>query len=126
MKESLAKRSKKGGKKNNGRKNRNGRNKKDVKKMLLETPLKSLVRQALLLPPDARLRLKVKGRRRRKSEDNVWGIRDAMTKTNLLFTAWDGFSNGTEPFTTENNVIDISLPYCSNGVNNFDYKQCHS
>ena len=125
MKESRAKRSKKGGKKNNGRKNRNGRNKKDVKKMLLETPLKSLVRQALLLPPDARLRLTIKGRRR-KSEDNVWGIRDAMTKTNLLLTAWDGFSNGTEPFSPENNIIDISLPYCSNGVNGSHYMQCHS
>ena len=127
MKESRAKASKKGGKKNKGSKNRNGRNKKDVKKILLDAPLKTLVRQALLLPPDARLRFTMKGRkRRRNSEDNLWGIRDAMTKTNLMFTAWDGFSNGTEHFTSNNNVIDISLPYCSNGVNSSHYMQCHS
>ena len=120
MKESRAKASKKAGKKNNGRKNRNGKNKKDAKKILLDTPLQTLVRQALLLPPDARLRFTMTGRRRRNSEDNVWGIRDAMTKTNLMFTAWDGYSNGTEPFTSENNVIDISLPYCSNGVSTSD------
>ena len=116
MKESRAEVSKNGGKKHKGGKNRNGRNKKDAKKALLDEPLQTLVRQALLLPPDAMLRFTIKGRRRRNSGDNVWGIRDAMTKTNLMFTAWDGFSNGTDQFTSENNVIDISLPYCSNGV----------
>ena len=121
MNESREKASKKGGKKQKGIKNRNGRYKKDAKTILLDAPLKTLVRQALLLPPDARLRFSMKGRRRRNSDDIVWGIRDAMTKTNLMFTAWDGFSNGTEQFTLENNVIDISLPYCSNGVNRTDY-----
>ena len=116
-KDSQGKTSKKDGKKNKGRKNRKPEDKKDRRKMALDSPLKTFVRQALLLPPDARLRFTMK-ETRRKSEDKVWGIRDAMTKTNLMFTAWDGFSNRTELFTSEKNVIDINLPYCSNGVSN--------
>ena len=107
--------SKEGRQRNNKRKNRNGKNNKNTKKIILDEPLETYVRQALLLPPNARLRFTLNGRRRR-SEDNVWGIRDAMTKTNLVFTAWDGSSNGTETFAVENNLIDVSLPYCSNGV----------
>ena len=107
--------SKAGLKRNNKRKNRNRKNEKDAKKITLDEPLKTYVRPTLLLPPDARLRFTLNGRQRR-SEDTVWGIRDAMTKTNLMFTAWDGFSNGTETFATDNNLLDVSLPYCSNGV----------
>ena len=118
--ETKNKNSKQSGRRSKQRKNKRNKNKNDKRRNVLEKPLETFNRQALLLPPNARLRFTLNGVRR-DSSSNVWGIRDAMTETNLMFTAWDGFAIETEPSKVESSVINMSLPYCSNGVCNYQY-----
>ena len=78
--------------------------------------MNTLLRPALLLPPTARLRFTL-NKNTQTIVNKVWGLREAMTEANMLFTAWDGTSKGTkDPFQEKMTFINVSLPFCSNGV----------
>ena len=118
--------SRKGRRNKNKKSNKRNRENKDTKKEVLKTPLNTLIRSALLLPPTARLRFTL-NRNSQTIKNKVWGLREAMTEATMLFTAWDGTSNGTKESFQENiPVINVSLPFCSNGVSNLIIQNCNT
>ena len=80
-------------------------------------PFQTQIRPSLLLPPDARLRFTLRKDSQNLLTQKIWGLREAMLDATLLFTAWDG-SNVMETGTSKEmeNLINVSLPFCSNGV----------
>ena len=83
---------------------------------MLERPLDTKVRPSLLLPPNARLRYSILSNSQTSSK-NVFGLREAMSETILMFTAWDGTNQETTQVPKEMaTTLNISFPFCSNGV----------
>ena len=83
---------------------------------MLERPLDTKVRPCLLLPPNARLRYSILSNSQTNSK-NVFGLREAMSETILMFTAWDGTNHETAQIPNEiATTLNISFPFCSNGV----------
>ena len=96
---------------------RKGREGATTRKVSLEHPLHSIVRPSLLLPPEARLRYSLNEKSKLASE-KIWGLKEAMSDATLLFTAWDGTSGRDVIHSSKGEAesMNVSLPFCSNGV----------
>ena len=88
-----------------------------TRKVSLERPLYTIIRPSLLLPPEARLRYSLNEKSKLASE-KIWGLKEAMSDATLLFTAWDGTSGRDVIHSSKGEAtsINVSLPFCSNGV----------
>ena len=73
------------------------------KRKKLREPLKTATVEPILLKPTARLRF------RPARSDLWWSAVEAVTKTKLIFTAWDG-SDG------DDDGLQLSMPFCCDGV----------
>ena len=88
-----------------------------TRKVSLERPLYTIIRPSLLLPPEARLRYSLNKKSKLASE-GIWGLKEAMSDATLLLTAWDGISARDVIHSSKGEAesINVSLPFCSNGV----------